>query len=110
MYILAGSCHVLVEDNDDIEWRDAHAGDYIRVPSDAMHALRNVSEEPAVALVITTPHRGAFFREVGRPVGSPPPTAVEVARFAEIAERYGYRVATPEENAAVGIKSSMLTA
>jgi hypothetical protein len=26
-----------------------------------------------------------------------------VARFAEIAARYGYRLATPEENAAVGI-------
>lgn len=109
-YILAGSYQVLIENDGDMKWRDAHAGDYIRVPGDVPHALRNVSEEPAVDLVITTAHMGNFFREVGQPVGSPRPTAQDLARFVEIAERYGYRLATPEENAAVGITSSTITA
>ncbi|GBE68097.1 cupin [Mycobacterium sp. MFM001] len=93
-YILAGSFQVLIENDGGMKWRDAHAGDYIRVPGDVPHALRNVSDEPAVDLVITTAHMGNFFREVGRPVGSPPPTAQDAARLAEIAGRYGYRLAT----------------
>jgi hypothetical protein len=94
---------VLVESGGSMEWRDARAGDYVRVPGDVAHAHRNVSPEPAVDLIITTARMGRFFREVGRPVGSPPPTAREVARFVETAGRYGYRLATPDENAAVGI-------
>jgi quercetin dioxygenase-like cupin family protein len=108
-YVLSGSYQVLVEDDAGMEWRDAHAGDYVRVAGDVQHALRNVSQEPAVDLIITTSRMGNFFREVGRPVGAPPPTAQEVFRFVQIAERYGYRLATPEENAAVGITSSLLT-
>jgi quercetin dioxygenase-like cupin family protein len=102
-YILAGGHQVLVEGGDGLEWRDAHPGDYVRVPGDVPHAHRNISEAPAIDLIITTARMGRFFREVGRPVGSPPPTAQEVARFVEVAGRYGYRLATPDENAAVGI-------
>jgi quercetin dioxygenase-like cupin family protein len=102
-YILAGSHQVLLENGGRLDWRDARAGDYVRVPGDVPHAHRNISHEPAVDLIITTARMGRFFREVGRPVGSPPPTAQEVARFVETAGRYGYRLATPDENAAVGI-------
>ncbi|OBA71987.1 cupin [Mycobacterium sp. 1554424.7] len=102
-YILAGRHQVLVESGGSMEWREARAGDYVRVPGDVAHAHRNVSQEPAIDLIITTARMGRFFREVGRPVGSPPPTAREVARFVETAGRYGYRLATPDENAAVGI-------
>jgi quercetin dioxygenase-like cupin family protein len=108
--ILAGAHQVLVDDEGRLEWRDAHAGDYIRVAGNAPHAHRNISEEPAVDLIITTAAMGRFFREVGRPIGSPPPTAREVAHFAEIASRFGYRLATPEENAAVGITLPAFTA
>ncbi|BBZ37933.1 hypothetical protein MCNS_09960 [Mycobacterium conspicuum] len=108
-YILAGSYQILVEGDDGMEWRDAHAGEYVRVPGGAPHALRNVSEETAVDLIITTARVGDFFREVGRPVGSPPPTAQDMADFAATASRYGYWLATPEENAAVGITASILT-
>ena len=101
--ILAGSHQVLVETGDGLQWRDAHAGDYVRVPGDVPHAHRNVSDEPAVDLIITTPRMGRFFREIGRPVGAPPPTPQELGHFVETAARYGYRLGTPEENAAVGI-------
>lgn len=109
-FILAGGHQVLVEGEDGPQWRDAHPGDYIRVAGNAPHAHRNLSGEPAVDLVITTAVMGRFFREVGRPIGSPPPTAREVARFAETANRFGYRLATAEENAAVGITLPALTA
>ncbi|ORW31136.1 cupin [Mycobacterium paraense] len=108
-YILAGSHQVLVEGGGGLEWRDARSGDYVRVPGDVQHAHRNVAAEPAVDLIITTARMGRFFREVGRPVGSPPPTPQEVARFVEVAGRYGYRLATPDENAAVGIDLPMFS-
>jgi quercetin dioxygenase-like cupin family protein len=108
--ILAGGHQVLVDGERGLEWRDALPGDYIRVAANVPHAHRNVSTEPAVDLIITTAAMGRFFREVGRPVGSPPPTAREVAGFAETARRFGYRLATPEENAAVGIMLPAFTA
>jgi quercetin dioxygenase-like cupin family protein len=102
-YIVAGGHQVLVEEDGRLEWRDAKAGDYVRVPGSVPHAHRNLSDRPAVDLIITTPRMGRYFKEIGRPVGAPPPTAEEVARFVQTALRYGYRLGTPEENAAVGI-------
>ena len=102
-YILAGRHQFLIWDDGGPRWRDAHAEDYVRLPGDVPHALRNTSDEPAVVLMVTTARMGKFFREVGRPVGSPPPTAQEMARFVAIARRYGYLLASPEENAAIGI-------
>ncbi|WP_245848888.1 cupin domain-containing protein [Mycobacterium palustre] len=105
-YILGGAYEVLIGS----EWRDARAGDYVRVPAGVPHALCNVSAEPAVDLIITAPRVSAFFREVGRPIGSPPPTGQDLANFGETASRYGYWLASPEENAAVGITASILFA
>ncbi|WP_313865567.1 cupin domain-containing protein [Mycobacterium sp.] len=102
-FILAGSHQVLVEGEHGLQWHDARAGDYIRVPGDVPHAHRNVLKEPAIDLIITTARMGRFFREVSRPVGSPPPTRQEMAYFVDVANSYGYHMATPEENAAVGI-------
>jgi hypothetical protein len=42
------------------------------------------------------------YPEISRPVGAPP-TPRELGHFVETAARYGYRLGTPEENAAVGI-------
>ncbi|GFG49289.1 cupin [Mycolicibacterium agri] len=102
-YILAGGHQVLVEEGGRLEWRDAQAGDYVRVPGSVPHAHRNLSDRPAVDLIITTPRMGRFFKEIGRPVGAPPPTPEEVTRFVHTALRYGYQLGTSEENAAVGI-------
>lgn len=107
--ILAGSHQVLVDDGNGLHWRDASAGDYVRIPGDVPHAHRNVSDEPAVDLIITTPRMGRFFREIGRPVGSPPPTPQELDHFVDTAARYGYWLGTPEDNAAVGIMLSRTT-
>ncbi|MCW2650733.1 MAG: hypothetical protein QOF66_2500 [Mycobacterium sp.] len=56
-------------------------------------------------MIITTARLGHFFTEVGRPgeLGLAPPTADDVARFVQIAQRYGYRLGTEEDNLAVGI-------
>jgi quercetin dioxygenase-like cupin family protein len=103
--ILSGTHQVLVQGDNGLEWRDAHAGDYVRVPGDAPHAHRNVTDRPAVDLIVTTARLGRFFQEVGRPMteGLAAPTPEEVANFIAVSERYGYVLGTPEENAAVGI-------
>lgn len=105
-YILSGRQQVLVADGDAMVWRDARAGDYLRVPGDALHSHRNVTDEPAIDLIVTTPRLGTFFEEIGRPVTADlqPPTPEEVARFVAKSIEYGYVLASPEENAAYGIE------
>ncbi|WP_232007256.1 cupin domain-containing protein [Mycobacterium intermedium] len=103
--ILSGQQQVLVSVGNQLAWRDASAGDYVRIPGNVMHAHRNVTDEPAVDLIITTSRLGRFFAEIGRPVTKElqPPTAAELAKFVEASARYGYVLATPQENAAYGI-------
>lgn len=110
-FILSGRHQVLVSDGDNLVWRDAVAGDYVRIPGNVMHAHRNIGDEAAVDLVVTTPKLGRFFREVGRPViNSPQPrTPDEVAQFVRTSIEYGYVLGTPEENAAVGIELPAFT-
>ena len=76
-------------------WVPVRAGDFFHVPGDVRHAWRNAGAHPAVMLIVSTAKLGRFFREVA---GAPLP------RFLEIADRYGYWNATPEENAAVGVR------
>jgi quercetin dioxygenase-like cupin family protein len=111
-FILSGAQQVLVPGDDGLQWRDARAGDYIRVPGDAPHAHRNVTDEPAVDLIVTTARLGRFFAEVGRPVTDAlaPPTAEEVANFVATSEKYGYVLGTAEQNAAVGIALPVFSA
>jgi quercetin dioxygenase-like cupin family protein len=104
-FILSGQHQVLVSDGNRLVWRDAGAGDYVRIPGDVMHAHRNVSAQPAVDLVVTTARLGRFFLDVGIPATDPPQprTPKQVAQFIQTSIEYGYVLGTPEENAAVGI-------
>ena len=103
-YIVAGTQEVLTQHPHGLEWQHARAGDYVRVPPGTMHAHRNVSSQPAVDLIVTTMKLGRFFAEIGRAGTGEPPTPADIARFVEIAIKYGYTLATPEENTAVGIQ------
>ncbi len=106
--VLSGEVEVLRQDAHGYEWIVAKAGDYIHVPGGARHAWRNVSHQPMVNLVTTTNKLGKFFLKAGRPVTSVPQvvTSEDLARFAAVCARYDYWIATPEENAAVGIHFS----
>jgi quercetin dioxygenase-like cupin family protein len=105
-FLVSGTQQVLLPDAHGLHWRDARAGDYVRIPGGIPHAHRNVSGTPAVELIITTARLGQFFREAGRPVAAAtqPPSPQEVARFVETASKYGYRLGTREQNATVGIE------
>jgi quercetin dioxygenase-like cupin family protein len=105
--MMSGQQEVLLETDGNYSWTMCSSGDFIQVRSLAKHAFRNLSTEPAVTLVTTTAKLGRFFEDVGRPVATEtkplPPTPEELQHFAATAIRYGYWLATPEENAAVGL-------
>lgn len=102
-FILSGTQQVLTRGDQGLQWRDVNAGDYVHIPAGVQHAHRNVSDEPAVELIITTARLGRFFQEVARPDSRRPVTPTELAEFVAVAAKYGYDLGTPEQNAAVGI-------
>jgi quercetin dioxygenase-like cupin family protein len=107
--ILAGTQQVLVEDAHGLQWRDMHVGDYVHVPGGIVRANRNVSDGPAVNLVITSTRLGQFARELARPdVGRQGQlTPEDLGELVALCAKYGYVLCTPEENAAVGIELSV---
>ncbi|OBI22392.1 hypothetical protein A5712_12745 [Mycobacterium sp. E2327] len=104
-FILSGQQEVLVSEGSRLVWRTARTGDYVRVPGGIWHAHRNLTDRPAVDLIVTTARLGRFFTEIGRPLTDSlkPPTAEDLAHFAATSSKYGYELGTPEQNAAYGI-------
>ena len=104
--ILAGTQRVLIEDADGVQWRDLHAGDYVHIPGGIVHAHRNVSDGPAVDLVITSTRLGRFFRELARPDAGlrGPLTPEDLGQLIALSAKYGYTLGTPDQNAAAGIE------
>ena len=103
-FAVSGEVEGLVHSDGHPSWIPIRPGDLFHVPSATRHAWRNRSREPAVSFVVTQESLAAFFREVGTPVGGPaPPDATR--RFVEASLRRGHWLATPEENADVGLPS-----
>jgi quercetin dioxygenase-like cupin family protein len=106
-YVLSGNVEVLSEKDGKSHWIAAGPGDFIDVPSGAKHGFRNRSQYPVVQLITTTSKLGRFFQEIGRPIRQGakgnPPSPDQVQHLVRTSERYGYWLATPEENAAAGI-------
>jgi len=106
-FLVSGAVQVMSQRDGTCEWLDVRPGEFVHVPSNAKHAWRNTSSEPAVQLITTTPRLGRFFEEIGRPVTAgaslPPPTLDELQHFMHIAAKYNYWVGSPTENAAIGI-------
>lgn len=105
--LLSGAVQILSQGDDKFEWLDVKPGQFVHVPSNAKHAWRNASSEPAVQLVTTTVRLGKFLQEIGRPTpsGAPlgPPTPDELQHFMRVAAKYDYWLGNPAENAAIGI-------
>jgi hypothetical protein len=106
--MISGEIEGLSQSPDGFVWIKIRPGDIFHVPGGAKHAFRNHSAEPAVMTLISTAKIGRFFQEIGTPVGPgsrkpAPPSAEAIQHFLEVADRYGYWNATPEENAKVGL-------
>lgn len=108
--MISGEVEGFSESDDGSEWVRIRPGDIFHVPSEARHAFRNKTRVPAVMTIVSTVKIARFFREVGKTVSIPdaarppgPPSPEIIRHFLEVADRYGYWNASPEENARIGI-------
>lgn len=107
LFILEGELEVFKGDDGSIRWQTARPGETICIPSDVKHALRNNSQTPTAVLLTTTPNMYRFFRELGKPFYPDQPavplTPEDLQRLRTLAARHNYWMASPEENAAIGL-------
>jgi quercetin dioxygenase-like cupin family protein len=113
VFVLSGNFEILIGGAGTMRWSNVSAGTLIEIPGNTRHAFRNRSQEPAINMVFTTSKHGRYFQEVGRPAAFEesirPPTSSEIQHLLKTAERVGYWLATPEENASVGIRVPLFT-
>jgi quercetin dioxygenase-like cupin family protein len=102
-YVLNGSLEVFQAEG----WQTVAAGEVVSIPGNVRHALRNTSPSPITAIIVSKQELYSFFRELARPFdpNSPPapPTPEEMQHLFSVAEKYEYWLASPDENAAIGI-------
>jgi quercetin dioxygenase-like cupin family protein len=106
--LVAGRIEGLKETAGNFEWVVIGRGDVFHVPGGVKHAFRNQSNEPADIVIAAPRSIGRFFREIGTPLAPDapppgPPSANMILHFMETSKRYGHWIATPEENARIGI-------
>ena len=104
-YLLQGSLQVF-QATGDKGWGTFVPGEIVSIAGSVIHGVRNSSSEPVVCLVITKKELYSFLHELAHPYNGGeigPPTLSEVSELLTLAERYRYWMASPEENAAVGL-------
>jgi quercetin dioxygenase-like cupin family protein len=106
-YILEGAMEVFQSKEGASGWTTVGAGAVVALRGNVKHALRNTSSLPATLALVTTSRMWEFFSEVSKPFDPrrrpAPPTPEEKTNFVATVARYGYWMASPEENAAIGI-------
>jgi quercetin dioxygenase-like cupin family protein len=107
LFMLEGELEFLQYEGDSTRWLTARSGDLICIPGGVKHALRNSSSAPAILLLATTPNIYGFFLELGKPFHpdqpAGPSTPEDIQRLLTLAAKYNYWVASPQENAAIGL-------
>jgi len=107
-YVLEGAMEIFQSKEDTGGWTTVGVGAVAVIPGNVKHALRNTSSLPVTMVVVTTSKLYEFFGEVSKPFDPKrrpaPPTAEEMKTFLGTVARYGYWMASPEENAAIGIR------
>jgi quercetin dioxygenase-like cupin family protein len=110
--VLEGTLEFLQYDGASSCWMTANSGDLICAPSHAKHALRNRSSAPVTYLVASTPNAYNFLSELEKlgisfhpdpSAGPPTPEAMQL--LLTLVAKYNYWVASPQENAAIGLAS-----
>lgn len=107
LYVLEGTLEVYRSNEGPAGWTEAAAGDVVVIRSNVKHALRNGSSLPVTLALVTKSQLYAFFRELAKPFDSnqrpTPPTPEEIQELFAVAAECGYWLASPEENAAIGL-------
>ena len=106
-YVLDGSLEVFQAEGLSEGWQTINAGNVVSIPGNCRHALRNTSPTPTTTITVSKQQLYSFFRELARPFDPhrppAPPTPNEVQQLFSAAQMYGYWLACPDENAAIGI-------
>jgi quercetin dioxygenase-like cupin family protein len=97
-YVMSGNPDVFRGDH----WETLSAGDVIDAQDGIRHAWRNSSGAAASMLCVTTMRLARFLRDVAVDDGSADPLA-GAQRFLKLVQEYGYWLASPEQNAAIGL-------
>ena len=107
LYVLEGTLEVYRSNEVSGSWTAAPVGDVVAIPGNVKHALRNGSSLPVTLALVTKSELYAFFRELAKPFDPnlrlTPPTAEEIQELFAVAAKYGYWLASAEENAAIGL-------
>jgi quercetin dioxygenase-like cupin family protein len=98
-YVLSGRPSCLTAD----QWKDLGPGDVVDVRDGIKHAWKNASQDPASMLCVTTTKMAKFLRDVSTTSGDASNPDEQAQRFLNVVLANGYWLATPEENAAVGL-------
>lgn len=95
-YVVSGRVDALSEGR----WQQLGPGDVFDVRDAARHAWRNSSQADASMICATTIRMARFLQDISAADGSPEEQA---QRFRGLVKAHGYWLASPEENAAVGL-------
>jgi quercetin dioxygenase-like cupin family protein len=97
-YVLSGKLDALRGD----QWEDLGPGDVFDVRDGTKHAWRNSSQAAASMVCVTTTKMALFLQNISISVaGSSPEEGAQ--RFFQLVHANGFWLASPEENAAVGL-------
>jgi quercetin dioxygenase-like cupin family protein len=107
LYVLNGSLEVFQAEGPSAGWKTANAAEVVSIPGNVRHALRNTSPGPVTSIIVIKQELYSFFRDLARPFDPnrppAPPTPEEIQEFFSVAEKYDYWLASPDENAAIGV-------
>jgi quercetin dioxygenase-like cupin family protein len=110
MVVLDGALEFLQYTGRAGRWLTARRGEIISIPGNVKHALRNNSPANTSLLLVTTSNIFGFFRALGNPVNpdSKPAalTPADMARLMSLSAKHDCWLASPEENAAIGLNLS----
>jgi uncharacterized cupin superfamily protein len=98
-YVLSGKLDALNKDH----WVQLEAGDVFDVRDGVKHAWRNSSQAPATMICVTTTKLARFLEEIAIPADDTSSPDAHASRFFKLVREHGYWLASPEENAAVGL-------
>ena len=106
-YVLCGEMEAYLDDSKSPGWQRVKPGELAVIRGDVKHAWRNMASEPCVALVFTGKAVCNFLQELARPLDAAPAHDAsgpeQMEKMAVLAMMFSQWLATPEENAAIGL-------